>query len=132
LLLDEPTNPLDLQAKETLLEALVAYDGGLVFVSHDRDFAGALATTVIEVGGGKAERYEMGFEDFLWRRALDLGWEGEKVPGVPAPDLWFLRGTEYFDEHEGVAAGADAGAAAEAAPKLKYEERKQLQRRADA
>jgi ATP-binding cassette subfamily F protein 3 len=65
LLLDEPTNHLDLQSKEVLLEALRGYSGTLVFVSHDRYFVDALATRVIEVGGGRIESYFGNYEDFL-------------------------------------------------------------------
>jgi ATP-binding cassette subfamily F protein 3 len=65
LLLDEPTNHLDLQSKEVLLEALRGYGGTLVFVSHDRYFVDALATRVIEVGGGRIESYFGNYEDFL-------------------------------------------------------------------
>jgi ATP-binding cassette subfamily F protein 3 len=129
LLLDEPTNHLDLQAKETLGEALAAYDGAVVFVSHDRDFVDALATAVVEVGGGTLRRFETGFEDFLWRRAVELGYRGTPASGLPAPDLWFLRGTEYFDEERGAHGALEAP---EASPKLGYEERRKLQRRAEA
>jgi ATP-binding cassette subfamily F protein 3 len=65
LLLDEPTNHLDLQSKEVLLEALRGYSGTLVFVSHDRYFVDALATRVIEVGGGRIESCFGNYEDFL-------------------------------------------------------------------
>ena len=90
LLLDEPTNHLDLQVKESLLEVLMAFDGAVVFVSHNRDFADALATVVVEVGGGGIQRCELGFEAFLWRRALELGYDGRALPGLPAPELWPL------------------------------------------
>jgi len=65
LLLDEPTNHLDLASKEVLLEALQAYPGTLVFVSHDRYFVDALATRVVEVSGGTATAYLGNYEDFL-------------------------------------------------------------------
>jgi len=74
LLLDEPTNHLDLDSKEILLEALEAYGGTLVFVSHDRYFVDKLATKVIEVGGGEAPLYPGGYEDFLyWKKQREAG-----------------------------------------------------------
>ena len=74
LLLDEPTNHLDLDSKEILLEALEAYGGTLVFVSHDRYFVDRLATKVIEVGGGEAPVYPGGYEDFLyWKKQREAG-----------------------------------------------------------
>jgi ATP-binding cassette subfamily F protein 3 len=120
LLLDEPTNHLDLQGKEALQDALRAWDGSVVFVSHDRDFVQEVATAVVEVGGGRAERHDMRFEDFLWKRALELGFQGVHSPGLPGPDLWFLRGTEYFktEDREKASEG-----------KRNYAERKKSQRR---
>jgi ATPase subunit of ABC transporter with duplicated ATPase domains len=52
LVLDEPTNHLDLATKRSLLRALAAYDGTIVFVSHDRAFLRALATRVLELSPG--------------------------------------------------------------------------------
>jgi len=63
--LDEPTNHLDLESKEILLDALKAYQGTLVFVSHDRYFLDELATRVVEVGGGKIRLYWGNYEDYL-------------------------------------------------------------------
>ncbi|HET9933846.1 MAG TPA: ATP-binding cassette domain-containing protein [Polyangiaceae bacterium] len=57
LVLDEPTNHLDLESIQALTEALLAYPGTLLFVSHDRAFVSALATRVLEVT-------EKGFQDF--------------------------------------------------------------------
>ena len=68
LLLDEPTNHLDIRAKDILLNALSAYTGTVVFVSHDRYFIDKLATRVFEIGGGKVEIYPGNYEDFLWRK----------------------------------------------------------------
>ncbi len=74
LLLDEPTNHLDLDSKEVLLDALDAYGGTLVFVSHDRYFVDKLATKVIEVGGGEAPLYPGGYEDFVyWKKQRESG-----------------------------------------------------------
>jgi len=68
LLLDEPTNHLDMRAKDVLLEALAAYSGTVVLVSHDRYFIDKLATRVFEVGDGRVEIYPGNYEDYLWRK----------------------------------------------------------------
>jgi ATP-binding cassette subfamily F protein 3 len=51
LMLDEPTNHLDLATKEMLLESLAAFDGTMIFVSHDRAFLRGLSNRVLELGG---------------------------------------------------------------------------------
>jgi ATPase subunit of ABC transporter with duplicated ATPase domains len=51
LILDEPTNHLDLATKEMLVESLKAFDGTMIFVSHDRTFLRGLGTRVLELGG---------------------------------------------------------------------------------
>ena len=68
LLLDEPTNHLDMRAKDVLLEALMEYNGTVVFVSHDRYFIDKLATKVFEVGGGGINIFAGNYEDYLWRK----------------------------------------------------------------
>ncbi len=83
LLLDEPTNHLDLDSKEVLLDALAAYAGTLIFVSHDRYFVDRLASKVIEVGEGVAPLYPGGYEDFLYsKRKLEAG-EDASLPATP-------------------------------------------------
>ena len=64
LLLDEPTNHLDMRAKDVLLEALAAFSGTVVFVSHDRYFIDRLATRVLEVENGAITAYEGTYEDY--------------------------------------------------------------------
>jgi ATP-binding cassette subfamily F protein 3 len=72
LLLDEPTNHLDMRAKDVLLDALAAFSGTVVFVSHDRYFIDRLATRVLEVEGGKVTSYEGNYEDYLrWKGLAD-------------------------------------------------------------
>ena len=90
LLLDEPTNHLDMASKDVLLDALHSFGGTVMFVSHDRYFVSALADRTVEVGNGAATLYPEGFEDFLWRKAREVGFEGHRVSGVLAPDLWLL------------------------------------------
>lgn len=81
LLLDEPTNHLDLQSKDVLLDALRHYAGTLVFVSHDRYFVDALATRVVDIGGGRLSSYAGNYEDFLLARERlgDLSHSRERV-----------------------------------------------------
>ena len=70
LLLDEPTNHLDMRAKDVLLDALAAFSGTVVIVSHDRYFIDRLATRVLEVDGGKVTSHEGNYEDYLrWKEA---------------------------------------------------------------
>ena len=68
LLLDEPTNHLDMRAKDVLLEAIAAFSGTVVFVSHDRYFIDRLATRVIEVENGAITTYEGNYEDYLRKK----------------------------------------------------------------
>ena len=77
LLLDEPTNHLDMRAKDVLLDALAAFSGTVVFVSHDRYFIDRLATRVLEVEGGKLTSHEGNYEDYLrWKEAQTVLCQG--------------------------------------------------------
>ena len=69
MLLDEPTNHLDLPMKEVLEEALDAYTGTLLFVSHDRYFLKRLATQLLELTPDGAVLYPYGFEKYLEEKA---------------------------------------------------------------
>jgi ATP-binding cassette subfamily F protein 3 len=64
LYLDEPTNHLDIPAAEILEEALMAFDGTVILVSHDRRFLENVTTRVVSVRDGKAEAYPGGFKDY--------------------------------------------------------------------
>jgi len=76
LLLDEPTNHLDMRAKDVLLEAIAAFSGTVVFVSHDRYFIDRLATRVMEVEGGKVTSHEGNYGDYL-------RWKGQTEEAAP-------------------------------------------------
>jgi ATP-binding cassette subfamily F protein 3 len=67
MLLDEPTNHLDLQSREVLEEALDEYEGTLVVISHDRYFINRIATSIAEVGRGRAELFPGDYDTFLER-----------------------------------------------------------------
>jgi ATP-binding cassette subfamily F protein 3 len=87
LLLDEPTNHLDLTAKEVLLEALLAYEGTVVLVAHDRYILDRLPSEIVEVGHGEAIRYLGNYEEYLAKKASQNG-GGVVAPALrPATDL---------------------------------------------
>jgi len=65
LILDEPTNHLDLMTKEVLEQALVDYEGTIIFVSHDRYLLNKLATRIIEINSDNVENYNGNFNFYL-------------------------------------------------------------------
>ena len=65
LILDEPTNHLDMRSKDVLKEAIQAFDGTVIIVSHDRDFLNGLVTKVYEFGGGKVKTHLGGIDEYL-------------------------------------------------------------------
>jgi len=67
LVLDEPTNHLDLEGIESLQEALAAYDGTVVFVSHDRWLVSKLATRIVEIGPGGLQDFPGSYDEYLAR-----------------------------------------------------------------
>ena len=68
LILDEPTNHLDMPSKDVLKEAIRAFDGTAIIVSHDREFLDGLVTKVFEFGGGKVREHIGGIYDWLESR----------------------------------------------------------------
>ena len=71
LILDEPTNHLDMQSKEVLKEAIKAFDGTVIVVSHDREFLSGLVNKVYEFGNKKVREHLGGIYDFLKKKQLD-------------------------------------------------------------
>ena len=71
LILDEPTNHLDMKTKDILKQALKAYDGTLIVVSHDRDFLDGLAEKVFEFSDGKVREHLCGVYEFLEKKKLE-------------------------------------------------------------
>lgn len=92
LALDEPTNHMDIRSKDILKQALKAYDGTLIVVSHDRDFLDGLVEKVYEFGDGKVREHLGGVDEFLRRKKVESFREFEiKASAVPeqpkaAPD----------------------------------------------
>ena len=71
LILDEPTNHLDMPSKDVLKEAIQAFDGTAIIVSHDREFLDGLVTKVFEFGDGKVREHIGGIYDFLRQHDID-------------------------------------------------------------
>ena len=65
LILDEPTNHLDLRSKDVLKEAVAAFDGTVIIVSHDRQFLDGLVEKVYSFGGGRVREHLGGIYDWL-------------------------------------------------------------------
>ncbi|ASY58883.1 ABC-F family ATP-binding cassette domain-containing protein [Sinorhizobium sp. CCBAU 05631] len=75
LVLDEPTNHLDLDTKEMLIKALSAYEGTMLFVSHDRRFLSALSNRVLELTPDGIHQYGGGYREYVERT-------GQEAPGL--------------------------------------------------
>jgi ATPase subunit of ABC transporter with duplicated ATPase domains len=75
LVLDEPTNHLDMETKEVLVRVLSAFEGTMIFVSHDRRFLSNLSNRVLEIDGGKTRTYNGGYLEYVQQT-------GHEAPGV--------------------------------------------------
>ncbi len=71
LILDEPTNHLDMPSKDVLKEAIQAFDGTVIVVSHDRDFLNGIVDKVYEFGDHRVREHLGGIYDFLQKKRLD-------------------------------------------------------------
>jgi len=84
LALDEPTNHMDIRSKDVLKQALMAFDGTLIVVSHDRDFLDGLVDKLYEFRDGKVKEHLGGVADFLRKRKLESLAELERKGEVQA------------------------------------------------
>ncbi|MEN2281353.1 ABC-F family ATP-binding cassette domain-containing protein [Algoriphagus sp. SE2] len=71
LILDEPTNHLDMKTKDIIKDALKAFDGTLVVVSHDRDFLDGLVTKVFEFGNKRVKEHFEDINGFLRNKKIE-------------------------------------------------------------
>ena len=121
LILDEPTNHLDIASKEVLKEAIKAFDGTAIIVSHDREFLDGLVSKVYEFGGGKVREHLGGIYDWL-RSPLQLPRKGESAENLSLTSSKSNNNQNAFPlPSEG--SGEVSGEA------LSYAERKELQKK---
>jgi ATP-binding cassette subfamily F protein 3 len=123
LILDEPTNHLDLRSKDVLKEAIAAFDGTVIVVSHDREFLDGLVQKVYAFGGGRVREHLGGIYD--WIRS-----QQETIPNRLSPNTSIPQPTPLSEvknsggipsplaNKEGLGGGASSS----------YEERKALAR----
>ena len=86
LILDEPTNHLDMRTKDILKEAIAAFDGTVILVSHDRDFLDGLVSKVYEFGGGVVRENIGGIYEFLQRKNMETLNELNLSPAVASSE----------------------------------------------
>ena len=87
LILDEPTNHLDMRSKDILKKALLAFDGTLIVVSHDREFLDGLVDKVFEFRDQKVKEHLGGIYEFLQRRKLNTLQEIERKEKPAKPTV---------------------------------------------
>ncbi|MBQ7420379.1 MAG: ABC-F family ATP-binding cassette domain-containing protein [Prevotella sp.] len=94
LILDEPTNHLDMPSKDVLKEAIKAFDGTAIIVSHDREFLDGLVTKVYEFGDGKVREHLGGIYDFLEAKHISELNELQSSMSIPSnPDTQNIPNT---------------------------------------
>lgn len=123
LILDEPTNHLDMRTKDVLKEAIRAFDGTVVMVSHDRDFLDGLATKVYEFGGGVVREHLGGIYDFLQRKKIETLNELSALPARGSS----LSASPTASKAGGAAASTEQPQQAD--KKLSYEAQKELNKK---
>ena len=114
LILDEPTNHLDIESREALEDALLAFEGAVVLVSHDRALLDAVGRRTIAIEGGRLRSYEGGWAEYL-RVREERRAAGEDVDSGPPADVIPRGPAEPERRPDGRAAGN--GAPKKAKPK---------------
>ncbi len=97
LILDEPTNHMDMRSKDILKNALIAYDGTVILVSHDREFLDSLAQKIYEFRDGKVKAYLGGIYYFLDKRKIeDMRELDQKVKEQKSDDSTPAQGKQDY------------------------------------
>ena len=112
LILDEPTNHLDMPSKDVLKEAIQAFDGTVIVVSHDRDFLNGIVNKVYEFGDHRIREHLGGIYDFLQKKQLDS-----------------LQQLEIKNTPSSTASAAEATEATASQGKMDYQRQKERERR---
>ena len=100
LILDEPTNHLDMASKDVLKEAIQAFDGTVIVVSHDREFLDGLVSKVYEFADGKVREHLGGIYDFLQKKNLDNLADIGRMKGAPAAPVTQDKASAGKDDYE--------------------------------
>ena len=103
LALDEPTNHMDIRSKDIVKQALKAYDGTIIIVSHDRDFLDGLVDKLYEFRDGHVKEHLGGVQDFLERRRIENLSELErhyKIEAQPVVDEVVQKKEESRQEYQ--------------------------------
>nr|WP_315408810.1 ABC-F family ATP-binding cassette domain-containing protein [uncultured Prevotella sp.] len=121
LILDEPTNHLDIASKEVLKEAIKAFDGTAIIVSHDREFLDGLVNKVYEFGGGKVREHLGGIYDWL-KSPLQLPRRGESAENLSLT-------SSKSNNNQNVSPLPSEGSGEASGEALSYSERKEKQKK---
>ena len=139
LILDEPTNHLDMQSKDVLKEAIKAFDGTAIIVSHDREFLDGLVDKVYEFGGGKVREHLGGIYDYLRAHNAESinqalanqgGKQGMASAGSPSGSASSSSSSSSGSGSSGSGSSSSSASSSEASSgKLSYAEHKEQQKK---
>ena len=130
LILDEPTNHLDMPSKDVLKEAIRAFDGTAIIVSHDREFLDGLVTKVYEFGGGCVREHIGGIYDYLRQAQLEAQERQSALSASPTVQMSSAKssGTQGTGAPATDSQSSASRVTAEPA-QMSYQERKELQKK---